>query len=51
METDKKLKQQAEWHATFSMTTEQFKKLIDKKLERNAILQCNKKSCKPKQFG
>jgi hypothetical protein len=46
METDKKSKQQAEWLATYTMTKEQFQKLIVRKLERNAQLQCKKKSHK-----
>jgi hypothetical protein len=44
METDKKLKQQTEWLATFTLTQDKFKELIAKKLMRNAQLQCKKKS-------
>jgi hypothetical protein len=46
METDKKLKQQTEWLATFTLTQDKFKELIAKKLMRNAQLQCKKKSHK-----
>jgi hypothetical protein len=44
METDKKIKQQAEWTQLVTLTQEQIKDIVKRKLERNAVLQCKKKS-------
>ena len=51
METDNKLKQQAEWLKHVTLTQEEFKQLIEKKLERNKQLQCKKKPQESNYFA
>jgi hypothetical protein len=42
MDKELRVRQQAEWLATFKLNQEQYKKLLLQKLERNAQLQCKK---------